>query len=153
MRMDSVSTAGHDGSYAAELDAAHERARRAYAARDGAEYLAIFHPDLEYTQLDGRTIGREELGRDVSAQLARVDAATSEYHRDEISVNTAGDVTELLDQRASFAVRAFGFVRREWSVRRRGRYQWSRTSAGWQIRRVQILSEEVLPVRTRLSSK
>jgi hypothetical protein len=149
--MDSDSTEGQAAMYAAELDAAHERARRAYAARDCAEYLAVFHPDLEYTQLNGRTINRDQLGRDVATQLARVDTAASEYQRDDMSVGAAGDVTELVDQRASVAVRSFGFVRREWSVRRRGRYQWLRTSAGWQIRRVQIVSEEVVPVRTRLS--
>ncbi|HUQ98066.1 MAG TPA: hypothetical protein VM166_01350 [Gemmatimonadaceae bacterium] len=148
-----ASTSSGDGAtaYAAELDAAHDRARRAYAARDSAEYLRLFHPALEYTQLDGRTISREQLGRDVAAQLARVDTATSEYHRHEISVGEGGEVTELVDQRASFAVRAFGFLRREWSVRRRGRYQWLRTASGWQIRRVQILTEEVLPVSTQLS--
>ncbi|HUQ18227.1 MAG TPA: hypothetical protein VM099_01330, partial [Gemmatimonadaceae bacterium] len=137
--------------YVAELDAAHERAKRAYAARDSAEYLEIFHPDLEYTQLDGRTISRDQLRQNVSTQLAHVDTAASEYHRDELIVGSPSEVTEVVDQTATFSVRAFGLIRREWRVDRRGRYQWCRTSAGWQIRRVQIISEKVIPLRTQLS--
>jgi hypothetical protein len=48
---------------AAELDAAHDRAHAAYAARDAEAYMSIFHPTLAYTHSDGRTIGREELAR------------------------------------------------------------------------------------------
>jgi hypothetical protein len=151
--MDSDSTAGRDAAIAIEIDVAHDVARRAYSDRDAAAYMTVFHPELEYVQFDGRTIGRDQLVRDVRDQLARVHTATSEYRRDSMSVESADDVTEFVVQRASFTVRAFGVVRREWSVQRRGRYQWVRTLAGWQIRRVQILSEEVLPVRTWLSFK
>lgn len=128
----------------AELDAAHERARRAYAARDFAAYLGTFHMDLEYRQADGRTIGREQLARDVRAQLERVHAAASEFRRERLEVRADGaTAVEEGEQRARFEVRALGVVRREWVVRRRGRYEWVRSAVGWQIRRVEVLEEEV----------
>jgi hypothetical protein len=140
-----LSQSGLDSrTVAAELDAAHDRARAAYARRDVDAYMAMFHPALAYTQPDGRTIGHEQLARDVRAQLARVDTATSEFRREALEVRDAGTATETLEQRATFAVRAFGFLRREWTVSRRGRYEWVRTAATWQIRRVEVLWEEVV---------
>jgi hypothetical protein len=38
---------------------------------------------------------------------------------------------------------ADGRVMDEWSVLRRGRYEWVRGAAGWRIRRVEVLREEV----------
>jgi len=129
---------------AAELDAAHERARRAYAARDLSACMDTFHPDLEYRQADGRVIGREQLGRDVADQLGRVHAASGEFHRGSIEVNADGlGATEEGEQHATFEVRAFGVLRRVWSVRRHGRYEWAYGAAGWQIRRVEVLREDV----------
>jgi|ERR1041385_6225569 hypothetical protein len=133
-----------ESAVAAELDAAHERARRAYATRDLAAYIEIFHPDLEYRQPDGRTIGRDRLARDVRDQLDRVHFAASEFRRESLALGADGvSATEEGEQRATFEVRAFGVVRRIWSVRRRGRYEWVCGAAGWQIRRVDVLREEV----------
>lgn len=128
----------------AELDAAHDRARAAYARRDVDAYMAMFHPDVAYTQPDGRIIGYEQLARDVRAQLARVDSATTEFRREALEVGDAATATETLEQRATFAIRAFGFLRRDWSVSRRGRYEWVRGAATWQLRRVEVLWEEVV---------
>jgi hypothetical protein len=137
-----VSHASHEAkTVGAELDAAHDRAHAAYAARNADAYMAIFHPTLAYTQLDGRTIGREQLARDVRSQLARVDTATSEFRREALELPSPGTATETLEERATFSVRAFGFLRREWSLSRRGRYEWVRTADTWQIRRVTVLSE------------
>ncbi len=63
----------------------------------------------------------------------------------------SGRATETLEQRATFQVRAFGILCREWIIRRRGRYEWLRTADGWKLRRVQVLAEEVLPARTWLT--
>jgi hypothetical protein len=127
-----------------ELDAAHERARRAYDARDVASYMDMFHSALEYRQHDGRTIGREQLAGDVRAQLQRVNTAASTFRR--TSLATSADLasaTENGDQCATFEIRAFGILRRVWSVQRHGRYEWVRGGDGWQIRRVEILDEKV----------
>jgi hypothetical protein len=127
-----------------DLDAAHERARRAYAARDVASYMDTFHSELEYRQHDGRTIGRDQLAGDVRAQLQRVNAATSTFRRTALATSADwASATEDGEQCATFEVRAFGILRRVWSVQRRGRYEWIRGGDGWQIRRVEILDEKV----------
>ena len=143
--MDSDAATGRldSGSVGAELDAAHDRARAAYARRDAKAYMTIFHPALTYAQADGRTIGHEQLARDVRDQLARVDTAATEFRREALELRDPATATETLEQRASFAVRAFGILRREWTVRRRGRYEWVRTAGTWQLRRVEVLAEEV----------
>jgi ketosteroid isomerase-like protein len=141
---------GSAEAIAAELDAAHERARQAYARRDADAYLATLHPDLAYTQADGRVIGRDQLARDVRAQLARVRSATPTVQREALDMDGENTATELLEQRATFAVRAFGLLNREWTVRRRARYGWTRSAEGWRLRRVEVLSETVSPARTWL---
>jgi hypothetical protein len=138
---------------AVKLDAAHECARRAYADRNVLGYMETFHPDLEYVQRDGRTIGRAQLATDVRSQLARVERATSDYRREALEVQNSREATEVLEQEATFAVSAFGVIHREWSVRRRGRYHWLQTNGAWQIRRVEVLSEQVTTTRTWLGFK
>jgi hypothetical protein len=44
---------------------------------------------------------------------------------------------------ATIGVRAFGILRRVWSVQRRGRYEWMRGGDGRQIRRVEVLHGKV----------
>ena len=129
---------------ASELDAAHERARRAYAARDLATYMDTFASDLVYRQRDGRSIDRDQLAIDVRVQLRRAASAASEFHRTalKLGVNEIS-ASEEGEQCATYEVRAFGIVRRIWNVRRLGRYEWSRGEVGWQIRRVEILYEEI----------
>jgi hypothetical protein len=125
-----------------ELDAAHERARRAYAERNVVAYMRTFHPALEYRQRDGQTIGCEQLASDVKAQLDRVSSASSTFRRTALVSNEDGaSAIEEGEQSATYEVRAFGVLRRVWSVQRRGRYEWVRTAEGWQIRRVEILHE------------
>ena len=115
--------AGQAAGVAAELDAAHARARQAYARRDAPAYIATFHPEVAYTQPDGRTIGRDQLARDVRTQLARVHAAATEFRRESLEVAGADAAVEVLEQRATFEERAFGVIHREWTLRRRGRYE------------------------------
>jgi uncharacterized protein DUF4440 len=137
---------------AAELDAAHERSRQAYARRDAAAYIETFHPDLEYTQVDGRAIGLEALARDIRTQLARMRSAGTEFRRESLEFDEgAGKATETLEQRLTYQVRSFGIVHREWIMRRRGRYEWLRTAGEWKLRRVKVLAEQVLSARTWLS--
>ena len=128
----------------AELDVSHNRARQAYARREAAAYMEMCHPDLEYRQADGRTIGRDALARDVRDQLSRVTNASSEFRREAFEVSKDGrTATEVCEQQATFEVRALWILHREWSVRRRGRYEWVRVSSGWRIRRVAVLAEDI----------
>jgi len=73
-----------------------------------------------------------------------VHAASSEFRRERPEVGADGTTAvEEGEGLARFEVRAFGVLRREWSVLRRGRYEWVRGAAGWRIRRVEVLREEV----------
>jgi hypothetical protein len=139
-------------SVAAQLDDAHAAARRAYAARDVAAYVETFHPELEYTQRDGRTIGRDQLALDIRTQLERVEAASTEFQRERIEVG-ADAATETLEQRATYQVRAFGVLHRSWEVQRKGRYEWTLLLGRWRLRRVTVLEERVRPLRTWLGHK
>ena len=56
--------------YESELDAMHTRAKAAFERKDLAEYTSLFAPGLRYRQLDGQIIGREQLMRDVRAQVS-----------------------------------------------------------------------------------
>jgi len=70
---------------------------------------------ISNTPCNGQTIGREQLARDVRVQLAKVHAATSEFHRESIDSTGAELATETLIQQGRFEVRAFGIVHREWT--------------------------------------
>ena len=131
------------GSLEAQLDAAHDRARAAYARGDAAAYMAMFHPELEYTQADGATIGRDRLAGQVRRQLANVHRASSAYRREALEAIGDDRARGVVEQLATFEVRAFGILHREWAVHRRGRYEWVRSHEGWQIRRVEVLSEKI----------
>jgi hypothetical protein len=131
-------------SVATEIEAVSALARAAYLRRDVDAFMATFHPALAYTQLDGRTIGHEQLARDVRDQLARMDTATSEFRQSALEVRDAETATQTVEQRGTFAVRAFGFLRREWTVSRSIRYEWVRTESTWQVRRAEILREELV---------
>lgn len=133
-----------------ELDAAHAKANDAFARRDADAYMELFHADLAYRQPDGQTVDRNRIEASVRRQLAIVHSAQSEFQRKGL-VLTGEEAVEVLTQEATFEVRAFLFLHRAWTVRRRGRYFWTRTPGGWRITRVEVLSEVVLPTRTWLA--
>src|SRR5262245_25906593 len=102
-------------SVAAQLDVAHQRAKRGYQAKDVEAYMAIFTTDLRYRQPNGETIGRAELARDVATQLALVESSESSYVRESLQVE--GDrATEVLRQTATVTTRRFLFFKRTWRV-------------------------------------
>ena len=136
---------------AADLDAAHDRARKAYAARDGAAYMAVFHPEIQYQQLDGKVIGYAALARSVRTQLEHVENAASEFRRESLESQDRQQAIEVLAQSATYSVRAFGLLHTQWQVQRSGRYEWLFTDGRWQIRRVEVLAEVVTRVRTWLA--
>lgn len=72
-----------------------------------------------------------------------VRAVDSSYRRESLEVSGERAV-EVVVQDAVAEVGAFlGIVRREWRVRRRGRYLWTDTGDGWQIAHVHVLEETV----------
>ena|SRR5687768_6700518 len=120
----------------AQLDAARDRARSAYFRRDVGGVMAMFHPTLAYTRPDGRTIGYERFARDLSVQLERMETGSTGFRREALEVRDAEIVAETLEERTTFIVRAFGFLRREWTVSRWAVYEWVRNGGAWQVRRV-----------------
>ncbi len=129
-------------SLARDLDAAHSRARASYRAKDLGGFMALFAPNVRYKQPDGRTIGWEQLAHDVSAQFMAVEEAETVYVRQSLQVENDA-VTEVLEQTASLTMRHFLFFKRTLHLTRRGRYRWIRSSEGWKIQEVEVLSESI----------
>jgi hypothetical protein len=128
-------------SIAEELDARHEAAQAALAARDMAAYSGIFSPSLAYRQLDGRVIGRSQLMRENEAQFRNLGAAVSAYTRERLTV-AGNEVTELLTQTVLLETSAFGLFHMRWKLTRRGEYTWTKACGAWVIERVEVLSEK-----------
>ena len=130
---------------ACELDASHERACVAFAQLDAEGYMAMFHPSLVYMHPDGRTMRHDQLARDLREQFARAQTTWCEFRRTSLDIQNARMATETLEQHTLFAGRArmFGGLRRDWAVIRRGRCEWVRGAATWQVRRVEVFWEEV----------
>ncbi|WP_442679898.1 hypothetical protein ACSBM8_01425 [Sphingomonas sp. ASY06-1R] len=124
------------------LDRRHATAQRAFAERDIAAYRDMFGSALQYRQIDGVTIDRTRLMRDVAAQFAKIRRAESRFTRERLDV-AGDDVRETLIQTAVVEVAAFGFLRRVWQIERRGDYVWAMEEGDWRIVRVTILEEDV----------
>ena len=125
-----------------ELDSAHQSAQAHFRNRDVSAYIDMFAPDLVYKQANGAEIGREQLRRDVAAQLSRMVSSDSSYTRESLCLE-GDDAVEHLLQTASATVRVFGVFRRSWKVQRSGRYFWRKMPTGWKIRRVEVLDERI----------
>ena len=132
------------GPFEKELDASHVSAMRAFSRRDLDAYRQAFSPTLTYQQVDGRIIGRNQLMRQVAQQFRRLTYAKSSFVRERMSI-VGDEVTEFLLQEAYLEATAFGFLRRSWTLSRRGEYVWSKLGEIWVIQRVKVLSETVLP--------
>lgn len=125
-----------------QLDVEHRKAKDAFSRKDAQAYMAMFTADLSYRRLDGDVIGREQLRRDVKAQLAVLHSAATFYKREELELR-GQDVTEQLRQTASFTSRHFGILYRTWNIHRVGKFVWTKTDDGWRIRQVVVLQESV----------
>lgn len=130
----------------AELDAMHDRARRALASRDLPAYRDLMAPDLKYRQVDGRTLDRDRLMRDVAAQFRRLDRLESSFSREHIEIGEER-ATETLTQSGSVGVSVFLVVHRTWDFTRKGRYTWRKSQGRWSIEEVEVLEEQVSPGR------
>jgi hypothetical protein len=126
----------------AALDYKHAEARLALERKDLATYTAIFSPELRYHQPDGRTIGRDQLMRDVRAQFRRFRHMNSSFVREQFEVLDER-ASELLIQRAFATETAFLVVHRKWEVVRKGQYVWKSTAVGWQINEIFVIEESV----------
>jgi hypothetical protein len=124
------------------LDRRHAAAQIAFANKDIAAYHDLFGVTLRYRQIDGVTIDRAQLMRDVGTQFRKIMRAESHFTREALHV-AGDDVRETLRQTAIVEIPAFGFLRRIWRIERRGDYTWAREAGIWRIVRVDVLSEDV----------
>src|ERR1700743_1241736 len=104
---------------AAELEARHAEAQRAFAARDIGAYRAIFSPALAYRQPGGKVIGRDTFVGQVGVQFHRMSRVASAYTREALTV-ADDEATESLTQTAALQATAFGILHRSWDLHRRG---------------------------------
>jgi hypothetical protein len=125
------------------LEELHRRARAAYLARDLKSYMELFSPDLRYHQANGRTIGRDQLARDVDSQFRRVSAIDAAFRTDRVETDSEG-VIETGTQWGWIATSAFGFLHRLWRLQRRGQNRWRQAEGGWIIVEVTVLQESVV---------
>lgn len=126
-----------------ELDSVHAAARKAFCARNIEAYQNFFTEDLRYVQPDGKAIGRAQLMRDVSKQLAQFKTVDSEMTREAIAINDDGTVTQIASQNGTYSVSAFVIFKKPWKIKRRGKYTYRKTAEGWRICDVEVLSETV----------
>jgi len=139
-----------DQAVAEALDAAHGKAKSAYRRRDSRMYMEIFAADLTYCQADGKVIGRDQLAKDVRAQLSMLDSAETSFTREKLEI-VGQQATELLRQRATVTTRHFAIIRRTWNIERLGKYVWRNTDEGWRIQEVEVLKETITSTGNRLA--
>ena len=132
------------------LDAAHGRAKSAYRNRDSHTYMKTFAADLTYRQVGGSVIGRDQLAKDVRAQLSMLDSAETSFTREKLEI-VGQQATELLRQSATVTTKHFAILRRTWNIERLGRYVWRKTNDGWLIKEVEVLKETMTSTGIRLA--
>ena len=113
-------------------------------------YMEIFAADLTYCQADGKVIGRDQLAKDVRAQLSMLDSAETSFTREKLEI-VGQQATELLRQRATVTTRHFAIIRRTWNIGRLGKYVWRNTDEGWRIQEVEVLKETITSTGSRLA--
>jgi ketosteroid isomerase-like protein len=126
---------------ASELDEVHAAALRAFRARDLNKYRSFFTEDLRYVQPNGEPIGLTQLMRDVADQLSRFKEVASDFSRESLAINNDGTVTQIVQQHVEYSMRVFFIFTKMWRMKRRGKYTYRKTDGGWQVCRVEVLSE------------
>ncbi|WPV00565.1 hypothetical protein SNE26_02140 [Mucilaginibacter sp. cycad4] len=124
------------------IDDAHIIAKKAQQNKELDLYIDIFADDLQYKQLNGKTIGKKQLAADVKRYFNRVKSFSSNYRRTEFSFSE-GKVTERLTQYSEVSIRVFIFFTKKWTVEREGIYEWKMIKDSWKIFNVEVLNERI----------
>ncbi|MGA2253024.1 MAG: hypothetical protein ABSG53_00045 [Thermoguttaceae bacterium] len=64
---------------ASQLDAAYQRAKKAFLDEDLVAYMELFAPELEFVQADGKVIDYTQMRRNVEVQMSRVRDMVGSY--------------------------------------------------------------------------
>jgi hypothetical protein len=103
-------------------------------------YVAVFAENLEYTQQNGKTIGKKQITKDTQKYFDRIIEADSSYDRISSEFKN-GVFIERLIQKSEITIRVFWFFSKKWKLEREGIYHWQEIGAEWKIIKVQVLSE------------
>lgn len=125
-----------------EIDKMHQKANEALAQKQFDTYISIFSDQLEYKQINGKTIDKRTLVKDTSRYFGRLKTSSSEYERKDYSFEE-NRFTENLIQKAIASIRVFIFFTKKWTVEREAVYQWGNHEGKWKIEKVEILNEKV----------
>jgi len=125
-----------------EIDKAHFASNEAQLDKDFDLYMSIFSAELQYKQLNGKTIEKKQLANNVKSYFDRVKSLSSSYQRTEIDF-TDGKITETLIQYSEVSLRIFIFFSKKWTVEREGIYEWIKEKDQWRIGRVEVLEEKI----------
>lgn len=124
------------------IDHLHRQANQDIKHKSLKEYMSYFSDDLEYTQLDGKIIGKQQLAQDQKKYWSRVLKMNSQYERLDSQLED-GLFTETLSQVGTIWIRVFLFFRKKWAYRRKGIYVWEQIEGQWKICEVTILDEKI----------
>ena len=125
-----------------EIDGLHVSANEALKKKDFESYAGHFSKDLEYKQLNGRTINKTKLVNDIAVYFKRVLNSSSDYQR--ITFQIGNDkIIERLVQKSQIAIKVFFFFSKKWTIEREGIYEWKKNNNKWKIIRVEIIDEKV----------
>lgn len=134
-----------------ELDRRHRVSWEAFDAQDLDAYMDLFSPELIWRGIDGRTIDFATLRRQVRVQFERgIKRTSSLYEREAVSVD-GEEVIETLTRTSDVTLNAFGVVRRDITLQRRGWYRWSQLSGKWRVAEAKMTSETFKTNRWRLA--
>ncbi|PWK78521.1 hypothetical protein LX99_02365 [Mucilaginibacter oryzae] len=131
-----------DNTLLEAIDNAHIAANEAQQNKDFDFYMDFFTDDLQYKQLNGKTIGKKQLAANVKHYFNRVKSLSSSYQRTEINFS-ANEVTERLIQHSEVSIRVFVFFSKKWTVEREGIYKWKLIDGAWKIFKVEVLREKI----------
>ncbi len=124
---------------ASQLDAAYQRAKKAFWDADIVAYMELFAPELEYVRADGSGFDYAQMRFNVQVQMSRVRDMDGSSRRHSLAID--GDrATEVWVQDAWTD---FFSSTRWWRIRRTFRCHWAAKSNGWQIVRMEVLREKV----------
>jgi hypothetical protein len=123
-----------------EIDYEHTLSNRFLKNKDSFLYTAMFAENLEYTQQNGKTIGKKQITKDTQKYFDRIIEADSSYERIDSEFKNEIFIERLI-QKSEITIRVFLFFSKKWKLEREGIYHWQQIGAEWKIIKVQVLSE------------
>jgi hypothetical protein len=125
-----------------EIDGFHKAANDALKEKRFSDYMDFFADDLQYKQLNGKVINKQQLTSDTRRYFDRIREFSGEFERMEITIDN-NRIVERLIQHAKVSIRIFIFFSKRWIVEREGVYTLEKNKDKWKIIKVDIINEKV----------